>query len=104
LTCAWFTLPAKGLAFPIFMGAEDTPRPLVDGTVYELSGRLPGAASTWEAIERASHMNKELVEARAMALMGGGEVDAASALLGEWVCATAQAQVAQLKACAPAHP
>lgn len=60
LTCAWIAFPAKGLAFPLFMGGRQTPLPLLDGTVYRLSKPFPGAESDapiafWDNAEAAAH-------------------------------------------------
>ena len=45
LTAMWVSLPARGLAFPLYMGCEATPGPLLDGTVYEICRQTGGIGS-----------------------------------------------------------
>jgi len=97
LTCAWITFPAKGLAFPLFIGCAETPLPLVDGEVYRLCKPLDGAAEVWEAVEESARGNQGLVEARAADLLDAGQRDRAVALLEEWTSITARGQVAMLR-------
>ena len=97
LTCAWLTFPAKGLAFPLFMGCRNTPLPLVNGEVYELCKEIDDAAETWETLERSTHLNKQLVEARVTSLLQRREAAQAGALLDEWGLKTTDAQVSVLR-------
>ena len=48
LTCAWISLPAKSLAFPVFMGGRKTPRCLVNGELYQTGKSLDAEKSQWE--------------------------------------------------------
>ena len=97
LTCAWFTLPAKGLAFPILMGCDRTPLPLMNGDIYRLSRDTDGAAEVWESIEKNARANKGLLEARAEALLDEGSVGQVPALLEDWVSKTTDAQLSILR-------
>jgi len=97
LTCAWVTFPAKGLAFPLFMGCAGTPLPLVDGEVYRLCKPIDGAAAVWEAVEESAWGNQGLVEARAADLLDAGQRARAAALLEEWTSKIARGQVAMLR-------
>ena len=98
LTCAWASLPAKGLAFPLFMGCSGVPTPLVDGEVYRLQKDMDGdAKGTWESIERSAHLSKGLAEGAAEKLIEQGSTKEASRLLTEWSQRQAAAQVAVLR-------
>ncbi|HOZ47373.1 MAG TPA: carcinine hydrolase/isopenicillin-N N-acyltransferase family protein [Candidatus Hydrogenedentes bacterium] len=91
LTCAWITLPAKGLAFPLLMGCRATPRPLVNGEVYALSKDIDGKTAEWERHEEDVHKEKELIVARAREQIGPGDRAAAITALEHWtVQATAR--------------
>jgi hypothetical protein len=97
LTCAWATLPAKGLAFPLLMGGTATPEPLVNGEVYALSKGLEGQTSAWETIEESTHANRALLEARVEQLLGEGKKGEAAGLLDDWTRRTCDAQAAVLR-------
>jgi len=97
LTRAWVTFPAKGLAFPLFIGSDETPLPLVDGEVYRLCKAIDGAAGAWEAIEESTRANERLVEGRAAGLLAAGQSGRAADLLEDWTLKTARSQVAVLR-------
>ena len=97
LTCAWITFPARGVAFPLFMGGTQTPRPLLTGEVYGLSTHIANSRAAWEAVEASSHSSKEALVPEAESLLAEGREKAAKAMLDGWVAQTAGAQVNMLR-------
>ena len=97
LTAMWVSLPARGLAFPLYMGCEATPEPLLDGTVYEICRQVTGEAARWEQVEKALFRNSTLMEAEARRLIAVGEEAAARALMESWVAETVSAPMRLLE-------
>lgn len=85
LTCAWFTLPAKSLAFPLFMGGQSTPVSLLNGEVYSVAKGIQGQTDLWEEIERFTYLNKQVLVEKAARLIGAKKTDEAKRLLDTWV-------------------
>ncbi len=102
LTCAWFSLPAKSLSFPVFMGTRTTPRCLLNGDLYKLGNSLPPRMSQWEALETHTHDQKQRLAERADRLLDAGKTAEAVDLLEAWTETTAAAQLANLKRLVPA--
>ncbi|MBN1553658.1 MAG: hypothetical protein JXA11_02850 [Phycisphaerae bacterium] len=60
-TCAWISLPAHSVSFPLLMGGEGTPEALLNGGAYNLAILHPGLQTLWESIETTVHQSKELL-------------------------------------------
>lgn len=60
-TCAWISLPAQSVSFPLLMAQTKTPACLLDGTAYTLGIKTQGTTERWEALEKAAHQSKDLV-------------------------------------------
>ncbi len=84
LTTAWFSFPAVGLAFPMYMGGVRTPLPLLDGSVYEIGADLPNDFETWEKIERDLLVKAAELEAQVEEMMQRDRVAEARQLIDEW--------------------
>lgn len=97
LTCAWFTLPAWGPAFPLFLGGTATPLPLVNGEVYALSAAADAPREVWEDWVGAAHAAKEEAAVRARALIQAGDTAGARRILDDFARSTASAQVERLR-------
>jgi hypothetical protein len=102
LTCAWFSLPAKSLSFPVFMGARTTPRCLLSGDLYRVGKSLSPRKSQWETLERRTHAEKQRLAEKAAGLLEAGQTAEAVDLLDTWTETTASAQLANLKELVPA--
>lgn len=91
LTCAWVSLPAKGLSFPLFMGGGQTPLPLLDGSVFTACEGLDGERVVWERVEASAFADRESLARDAAASIEAGDTDRARSMLDAWVrtCTTA---------------
>jgi len=58
LTCAWIALPARTVAFPVFIGQSHIPTCLADGTANQLGKASPDQINRWEAIEKGVYADK----------------------------------------------
>ena len=58
-TCAWISLPARAVSFPLLMGQSRTPACLVDGRAYALGKKSLPQRPRWEVMERSMHAEKE---------------------------------------------
>lgn len=63
LTCAWITLPARTVAFPVFMGQSSIPECLANGTINRQGKASPKDPSRWEEMERSLHAEKDQFKA-----------------------------------------
>lgn len=101
LSCAWISLPAKSLAFPVFMGARQTPGCLISGELYNIGKTLDTDKSKWETLERRAHADKQQLAGKSPSLLAAGQTSEALDLLDEWTQATANAQLEILKQFVP---
>ena len=85
LTTAWITLPAKGLAFPLFMGGNKTPLPLVNGQVDSLFSTIDGATAEWETIENGLYSESGTLQSQITTLLGESRQQDAINLIDNWV-------------------
>jgi hypothetical protein len=85
LTTAWITFPAKGLAFPLFMGGKETPVPLVNGQIDSLFRVLDGDTSEWEAIENGVYSESGTVKSQVTTMIDQGRQQDAITLIDNWV-------------------
>jgi len=102
LTCAWLSLPAKSLSFPVFMGARTTPRCLLNGDLYKVGKSLPPRKSQWETVEKQTHAETRRLADKAAGLLEAGQTAEAVDLVDTWTETTASAQLANLKGLVPA--
>ncbi|NQT15064.1 MAG: hypothetical protein HQ582_20070, partial [Planctomycetes bacterium] len=61
-TCAWVSLPVKGVSFPLLMGQTSTPACLLNGEVYSLGTKVKKNTHSWEDTEQSMHARKELLQ------------------------------------------
>jgi len=96
LTVAWITMPARSLAFPLFMGGTDTPQVLLNGEV-DLAGRQSdGDFERWEPIEAFAFETQRLLAADVRRLLAAGETEHARAVLDGWVAGCSRAHLSAL--------
>ena len=91
LTCAWISLPARSLSFPIFMGQASTPTCLLSGQAHALGGTAPCTCPIWEQVEEELHADKQTLRKEAASLLEGHHPEQAASLVDEW----GQAQAAR---------
>jgi len=96
LTRAWFSMPARGLSFPLFTGCTETPLPLLNGQVFVRSQNARHGRDACERIEAAMHANQRMLEARVSALLAEGNQQEAREVLNEWVRLSADSHLATL--------
>jgi len=85
LTCAWVALPARSVAFPLLMGQDSTPAPLVDGSAYAKAKDGPVRAQEWEALEHRAHDAKaELANDVLAGVAAGNPEEAQRELMNQW--------------------
>ena len=97
LTSAWFTMPARGLSFPLFIGCTETPLPLLNGQAFVRSQGAKPARAAYERIEAALHANQRMLEERVSSLLAGGNDREAKEALNQWVRLTADSHLATLE-------
>ncbi len=96
LTCAWVSLPARGLSFPLFMGGTDTPLSLLNGEVFARSNQVQCSREICERIEAAAFGNQRLLEANILSLLDAERDGEATRVLNEWVSACTDSHLAVL--------
>ena len=101
LTCAWVSLPARGLSFPLLMGGTATPLPLLNGEVFARSNRVESNRAICERIEATALANQRLLEAKVMGLLAAGKEGEARETLNEWVRKCADSHLAMLESWQP---
>lgn len=84
LTCAWISLPAWGVSFPLWMGQTKTPACLLNGTAYSLGTTTHGKPGLWEAVERSVHLSKELLRKDLAARQPANGASRAAERLNQW--------------------
>jgi len=99
LTCAWVSLPAWGLSFPLFVGGTDTPLPLLNGEVFARSNEVNSNRDICERIEAAAFGNQRLLEEKVLALLAAGEDGKATDILNDWTRTCADSHMAVLESC-----
>lgn len=96
LSCAWVSLPAKGLGFPLFIGGTKTPLPLIDGKIDSILKKLPGNPKRWEKIEKFNFMNQGLVNNKIEDFIAARKTKKISGLLNEWTEQCANSNLAAI--------
>lgn len=100
LTCAWVTLPARSLAFPLFMGCHITPLALVDGSVDRAGQAAPAQPALFEASEVPIYGGQQMAREKARALLDVSRRSEAADVLDAWVRLYAAGNLATLEALA----
>ncbi len=98
LSVAWIAMPARSLAFPLFMGGVRTPQVLLNGDVDMAGRRSLGDYRQWEPIEEFTFSSQRRLEAQVRALLKEGDVERAREALDHWVAACCRAHLAVLSA------
>ena len=101
LTCAWVSLPARSVSFPLFMGGRTTPRCLLSGDLYKVGKRLARENSRWETLEKQAHAEKQRLADKVASLLEAAQRAEAVDLLDTWTETTARAQLAIVKGLPP---
>jgi hypothetical protein len=84
-TCAWVALPAHSVAFPLLMGQDATPSPLVDGSAYQKGKSKLKTGAPWEKLERSAHAEMEDIKKDGIAsLSAGNPEEAQRELMNQW--------------------
>ena len=97
LTCAWISLPAKALSFPLFMAGTQTPLALMNGKAFSLASASDVDREIWERIEASAFHGQRLLEKRAAALLDAGEGDRAAQMLRDWARTCTDSHLAVLR-------
>lgn len=98
LTVAWITMPARSLAFPLFMGGVRTPQVLVNGEVDMVGRQSLGDFRQWEPIEEFAFSGQRLLEGEVRTLLAEGQTERAREALDGWVASCTRAHLAALHA------
>ena len=98
LTCAWISLPAKTLSFPLFIGGTETPLALMNGEVFSIAKDLHCNREIWERIEAGAFTSQRLLEADVSALLAKHKRDDAVRTLNHWVRTCTDSHLAILTA------
>ncbi len=96
LTSAWFSMPARGLSFPLFIGCTETPLPLLDGEVFVRSQAAGPGRDAWQSIEAAMHLSQRMLQEKVSALLAAGKEQEATDALNRWVRLSAGSHLAIL--------
>ena len=84
LTCAWISLPAQAVSFPLLMGQTNTPLCLLNGEAYTLGTKLKGKTRLWEVVERNVHAGKELLKQQVTAGLPADDPEQTAQALNQW--------------------
>jgi hypothetical protein len=101
LTCAWVSLPARGVSFPLLMGQTRTPACLLGGEAYLLGAAIQGQSRLWESVEQTAHASKELLKAKMLAGASAGGAQPAADLADQWAQQQAEMLMEMLQALQP---
>ena len=96
-TCAWVSLPAASVAFPLLMGQRRTPLCLLNGEVYRLGRSGEPAPHLWETIESAVHSSQDLIRGQVPACGQGGGLANSTNSADRWSLAQARMLTAVLR-------
>lgn len=77
LTCAWIALPARSVAFPIWMGQTRMPMELVNGESHQAAKKNSQPAPHWEELEQELHAQKEQLKQEIQSSIEAGNPRAA---------------------------
>ena len=97
LTCVWISFPAKSLSFPLYMGGEHTPIPLMNGELYTVARDLNRCNYLWESLEKNIYFNKQILEDRLVGVLEKNKKKEAIHLIDSWIRQNAGAQLDLLK-------
>jgi len=97
-TCAWISLPANSVSFPLLMGQTSTPVCLLDGEAYSLGTKLKGNTHLWEAREQSMHASKERLKEKVAAGLPADDSEQTAHALNQWSRRQAEMLVQLLQA------
>jgi hypothetical protein len=83
-TCAWVSLPAHAVSFPLLMGQTKTPACLLSGEAYSRGKQTSGKRDLWEKVEQGAHASKERLREKVLASIREDGARLASELLDSW--------------------
>ena len=84
LTCAWITLPAWSVSFPLLMGQTNTPACLLNGEAYSLGTKMRDKTRLWEVIQQNFHASKELLKYKVAAGLSADKPEREAQVLDQW--------------------
>ena len=99
-TCAWISLPARCVSFPLLMGQTSTPVCLLNGEAYSLGTKLKGNTHLWEATEQSMRANRERLKEKVAAELPADDSEQTAQALNLWSRRQAEMLVQLLQA----HP
>ena len=83
-TCAWVSLPVKGVSFPLLMGQTSTPACLLNGEAYSLGTKAKKNTHLWEDTEQSVHASKELLKEKIAAELPADDFEETAQALNKW--------------------
>ena len=83
-TCAWVSLPVKGVSFPLLMGQTSTPACLLNGEAYSLGTKVKKNTHLWEDTEQSVYASKELLQEKIAANLPADDPEETARALNKW--------------------
>lgn len=83
-TCAWVSLPVKGVSFPLLMGQTSTPACLLNGDAYSLGTKAKKNTRLWEDTEQRVRASKELLKEKIAAELPTDASEETAQVLNNW--------------------
>ena len=83
-TCAWVSLPVKGVSFPLLMGQTSTPACLLNGEAYSLGTKANKNIHLWEDTEQSMRASKELLREKIAAELPADDSEETAQALNQW--------------------
>jgi len=97
LTCAWISMPARGLSFPLYMGCREVPIALVSGDVFALSEKVDVHPRIWQRIEASTLTSEKYLEREVKELLEENKREEAQEKVNAWVRDCADSYLAILE-------
>jgi hypothetical protein len=83
-TCAWISMAASSVAFPLLMGQTSTPACLLNGQAYSLGKKSKANRRVWEDTERKVRASKEQLKQKLAAELPKNGPEQTAQALDEW--------------------
>jgi hypothetical protein len=83
-TCAWISLPARCVSFPLLMGQTSTPACLLNGEAYSLGTKAKENTHLWEDTEQSVRASKELLTEKTAAELSADDSEETARALNKW--------------------
>ena len=83
-TCAWVSLPVKGVSFPLLMGQTSTPACLLNGEANSLGKKAKKNTRLWEETEQSMHASKEQLQEKLAANLSTDDSEKTAQALNQW--------------------